>query len=111
MARTALVVQQITRLGLTPTYGGVNADGHSLPNSGTEFFHVKTGGTTCTVTVQTPGNVDGLAIADRPVLIGTNSERFFGPYPPSIYNQQGAAEVYLDFSASTSVIIAAFRAT
>lgn len=111
MARTALIVQPISRSGLTPTYGGVNSDGHSLANAGQEFFHVKTGGTICTVTVLTPGNVDGLAIADRPVVISANSERFFGPYPPDIYNQIGIASVYIDFSASTSVIIAAFRAT
>lgn len=87
----------------------MNAAGHSLPNSGAEFFVVKTGGTTCTVTVITPGTVDGLAIADRPVVIPVNDERWFGPYQPSIYNQLGSADVYMDFSASTSVIIAAFR--
>lgn len=111
MARTALIVQSISRPGLTPTYGGVNSDGHSLPNAGQEFVHIKTGGTTCTVTVQTPGTIDGLTIGDRTVVIGTNSERFIGPFPPSIYNQLTAPDVYLDFSASTSVIIAAFRAT
>lgn len=111
MARTALIVQQISRAGLAPTYGGVNADGHALANGGQEFLHIKTGGTTCTVTIQTPGTVDGLTIVDRTVVLGANAERLIGPFPPAIYNQLGTTDVYLDFSTSTSVIIAAFRAT
>jgi hypothetical protein len=106
-----LTVQQINRSGLTPTYSGVNADGHALPNAGQEFVHIKTGGTSCTVTVHTPGTVDGQTIADRTIVIGTNAERFIGPFPPAVYNQIGGGDVYLDFTASTSVIIAAFRAT
>lgn len=108
--RTALAIQQVSRSGLTPAYAAANVDGHSLPNGGSEFVHVKTGGTACTVTVQTPGNVDGQAVADRTIVIGTTSERMIGPFPPSIYNQ-GASEVFLDFSAVASVTIGAFRAT
>jgi hypothetical protein len=109
MARTALTVQQISRAGLTPTYGAANVDGHSFPNGGDrEFLHVKTGGTGCTVTVQTPNTVDGLAIADRTYVIGTSSERMIGPFPRANYNQ-GAEEVYVDFSSVTTVTIAAVR--
>jgi hypothetical protein len=108
MARTTLTVQTIVRAGLTPSYAAANADGHALPNTGRECVHVKTGGTACTVTVQTPTTVDGLAVAERTIAIGTTSERFIGPFPRATYNQ-GAEAVYLDFSAVTSVTIAALK--
>lgn len=109
MARTALTVQQIVRSGLNPSYASANVDGHSLPNGGTEFVHVKNGGgSSITVTAQTPGTVDGLAIADRTVSVPNGGERIIGPFPRATYNQ-GADEVFLDFSAVTSVTIAAFR--
>ncbi len=108
MARTALTVQQITRAGLTPSYSAANVDGHSIANNGTEFLHVKTGSTGCTVTVKTPGQVDGLDIAERTVVIGTSSERMIGPFPRGTYNQPGE-EVHVDFSAVTQVTVAAIR--
>lgn len=111
MARTALTVQQVSRAGITPTYGAANVDGHSFPNTGVELVHVKNaGGASMNVTVQTPNAVDGLAIADRVVAVANGSEKMIGPFPRSTYNQ-GAEEVYLDFSAVTSVTIAAIRPT
>lgn len=110
MARTALAVQQIVRSGLTPSYSAANVDGHSIQNGGSEFLHVKTGGTACNVTIVTPGTVDGQAVADRVIAIGTTSERMIGPFPPDVYNQPGAADVHVDFSAVTSVTVAALRA-
>jgi hypothetical protein len=109
MARTALTVQQIVRSGLTPTYSAANADGHSFPNGGTEYLHVKNGGGgSINVTVQTPNTVDGLAITDRVVAVPNGGERIIGPFPRATYNQ-GADEVYVDFSGVTSVTCGAFR--
>lgn len=110
MARTALTVQQVTRSGLTPSYGAANVDGHSVGNAGTEVLHVKTGGTGCTVTILIPGKVDGQTVPGKAIVIGTSSERLIGPFPPSIYNQ-ASGEIYVDFSAVTSVTIAALRAS
>jgi hypothetical protein len=107
MARTALAVQAITRAGLTPAYTAANADGHAIANDGSTMLHVKTVGTACTVTVVTPGTVDGQAIADRTIALGTNTERMIGPFPPRTYNQDGA--VHVDFSAVTAVTVAAVR--
>ena len=108
--RTALTVQQINRAALTPTYGAANVDGHSIPNDGQVFFHVKTGGTGATVTVQIPTKVDGIAVANggRQYVIGTSTERMIGPFPKDTYNQ-GANEVYIDFSSVTTVTCAAIR--
>lgn len=112
MARTALTVQQITRSAITPSYAAANVDGHSVPNDGQMFLHIKTGGTGATVTVQIPTKVDGIAVANggRQYVIGTSTERMIGPFPPGSYNQ-GANEVYVDFSSVTTVTIAAIRAT
>jgi hypothetical protein len=110
MPRTALTVLQVTRTGLTPSYtAGNGSGGHSLPNNaGNEFIHVKTTTNAVVVTIQTPGTVDGLAIADRTVSIGTSSERMIGPFPPSYYNQADGA-VYIDFDVVTGATIAAIR--
>jgi len=108
MPRTALIVQQIVRAGLTPSYVTPDVAGSSFPNGGTEVLHVKTGGTGTTVTIQTPNNVDGLAIADRSIVLGTNTERLIGPFPRNVYNQ-GAEEVFVDYSSITTVTVAALR--
>lgn len=111
MARTALAVQQISRAGITPSYSAANADGHSVLNSGKEFLHVKNGsGSSINVTVQTPGTVDGQAIADRVVAVGAGAEKMIGPFPPDTYNQPGTNTLYVDFSAVTTVTVLAGRA-
>lgn len=108
MARTALAVQQVTRSGLTPAYAAANVDGHSLPNSGSEVVHVKTGGTGCTVTVPIPTLVDGQAVASKSYVIGVASERMIGPFPPGTYNQADSS-VHLNFDSVATVTIAAIR--
>lgn len=108
MARTALTVQQVRRSGLTPSYGAANVDGHSVPNDGQTVIHVKTGGTGCTVNLKIPGTVDGQAVADKQIVIGTSAERFIGPFPPQTYNQSDGS-VHVDFSSVTTVTIAAIR--
>jgi hypothetical protein len=112
MARTALTVQQITRSALTPTYTAANASGgNSIPNNdGQILLIVKTVGTGCVVTVDTPGTVDGNAIANKTYTLGTNAERHIGPFPPNVYNQADGS-VYLDFDSVTSVTLSAERLT
>jgi hypothetical protein len=110
MARTALSVQSIVRAGLSPTYTAANVDGHSVANEGKQtFIHVKNGGASpITVTIPTPGSVDGLAVADRTVNVPAGEERMIGPFPAAFYNQADGT-VHVDFSAVTSVTLAAFK--
>lgn len=109
MARTALSVQQISRDGLTPTYTSATTDGHSVVNDGRVFIHVKNNGASpITVTVQTPGAVDGLAIADRQVTVSNGSEKMIGPFLPNVYNQSDGS-IWINYSATTSVTVAALR--
>jgi len=109
MARTALAVQTVIRAGLTPSYAAANVDGHSIPDDGRTYAHVKTGGTGCVVTEVTPGTVDGLAVPDRTVTIGTSSERLIGPFTPGGPYSQPGGEVHLNFDSVTTVTIGAFR--
>ena len=108
MARQTLTPQQLSRSGITPSFTAAHVDGHKMANGGTEYLHVKTGDTATVVTIQTPGTVDGLAVAERTISIGTSSERLIGPFPRQTYNQ-GSEEVYVDLSAITNVTLAAFR--
>jgi len=109
MARTAINYQQVLRAGLTEALAAANADGHKFSNDGRIILHVVNGGASpITVTIQTPGTVDDLAVSDRTVTISDESEKFIGPFPPGIYNQSDGM-VYVDFSSVTSVTVSALR--
>lgn len=109
MSRTALTVQEVVRTGITVSLTAAQTtDGNSAPNDGNTYFEVKvaTAGA-CTVTVQTPGTVDGLAIADRTISVpGTTGDKVFGPFPPDKYNQADGS-IYIDVSKACT--IGAFR--
>lgn len=110
MPRTALSVQQVSRAAITPSYVTPDVAGSSILNTGSEMFHVKTGGTGATVTVPIPVLVDGKAVASQSYVLGTNTERMIGPFPPAIYNQADGS-VYIDYSSITTVTAAAFKVT
>ena len=111
MARTALTVQPMARTGLEATYGAANGDGHSFQNDGRTFLHIKNGATDCVITVATPRTVDGQAVTPRTVTCTADEERFIGPFPPSLFNQMGAAGdvVHVDFDDVSNVTVAALR--
>ncbi len=60
------------------------------------------------VTVETPGTIDGLAVADRTVTIESDTERFLGPYSPSDYNN-AARQIAVEFDDVFNVSVAAIR--
>lgn len=109
MARVALAVQTISRDGIVPAYtAGDATNHHEFVNDGKTYIHVKNGGGgSITVTIDTPGSVDGLAIADRTVTVANGSEKKIGPFPSS-YNQSGGL-VYVNLSGATSVTLGAFK--
>lgn len=113
MARSALAVQSITIAGLEPSFTNANVDGHSVINDGRVLLYVKNGSvSSINVTVQTPGEVGGNAIADRVVAVPAGEDRIIGPLPPRVYNRGGSTDahsVYVDFSDVTSVTVAALR--
>lgn len=108
MARTALTSQPISSAGVTPTYAAANVDGHSFQPVAGRFLHVKNGSAgSVTVTLPTPGTVDGLAITDRTVAVGAGAESMIGVGKGTAYRQDGGV-VHVDFSAVTSVTVALF---
>lgn len=114
MARTDLSVQQMSQSGITPSYTAAIADGHMFYNGEATFIHIKNTGTEKTLTIQTPGSVDGLAIADRTVTIpATTGDKMIGPFRAGVYNQISGADkgkIYIDYSSETAVTVAILRA-
>lgn len=114
MARTSLAVTQITVAGTTPSYSAADsANGMALAsNNGNTWLHVKnTGGSPCTVTLTTPYTVGGVAVTDPTVsVIATSGDKLIGPLDPTVFNQADGT-VYVDFSTSSGVTVAAFRLT
>jgi hypothetical protein len=113
LTQTALTVSTITRAGITDTLAAANADGSRFSNDGKTFLEVaNASGDTITVTVETPGTVDGLAIADLEVAVPDGTTKFIGPFPPSLYNQLAGSYtgyVYVTYSSATTVTVAAWR--
>lgn len=109
MARSALTIQQVARTGIIPSYGAANVDGNSISNDGQVFLHIKNGGASpINVTVQVPTQVDGMAITARVVAVANASEKMIGPFPPNLFNQSDGS-LYVDYSAVTTVTVAAVR--
>jgi hypothetical protein len=107
MTTVILPVQEILRSGLTTTYTAAGAspllnvaDTFTFQNTGREFIILqKTGATACVVTIDTPGQVDGLAVAQRTVTVpagtgdalATTSLVIAGPFQPATYNTAGSS--------------------
>jgi len=109
MARTAINYQQIARTGLEAVYEAANADGEKFANDGRMFVDVvNDSASSIDVTVQTPGTVDGLAVADLVVAVPAGESRKIGPFAPNIYNQSDGM-VYFDYSDEADVTVAVLR--
>ncbi|SFK92661.1 hypothetical protein SAMN05216275_14167 [Streptosporangium canum] len=106
----ALTTQVLTPTGIAPTYAAVGGSGDSFTPGDHVFLHVKNaGGSPSTVTVTTPGTVDGLAIADLTVTVpATTGDRMIGPLPARTFAKtDGQADVAC--SPTTSVTIAVVK--
>jgi hypothetical protein len=94
--------------GLLPSHTAVTADG-DIVDVGKNFLSVINGGAgPITVTIQTPGVVDGdLAIADREVTVPVGTTPKLIPLTSPNYRQPAdsvnAGRALVDYSAITSV--------
>ena len=119
MADVRIPVQVVNRDGLEALYATDTAQTTTTPpmpaltttdtflvnNDGRTILHVMEGDTAdLTVTIETPGQVDGLDVADREVTVTQNEQRFIGPFPPSDYNVNHDIRVTLGAVASNSVV-------
>lgn len=106
MARTSVATQPMAFGGLTPNLTAPTIDG-DVVDVGRCFLHVENGGgAPITVTVQTPGSIDGLALEDRSVQVAAGSFKQI-PLTLAVYRQPvgsaDAGRAYVDYSAVASV--------
>lgn len=112
MARAELTVYVLTRTGLSTAAGSFTAavaDGHKFINDGNvNIVLANSSGSSVTVTLQTPGTVDGNAIANLAITLAAGARLVAGSFPRSVYNQSDG-RVYVDYSATSGVTIMAIR--
>jgi len=116
MARTAITLQTTSRDGIVPSFAAANVDGMAFDNSSHRvLLYVKNGGgAPINVTIQIPGTIEGSALADKVVAVADGAEKIIGPFP-TIYDQVSTTPdipvaAVVDFSAVTSVTVAAIKA-
>lgn len=125
MTRLALTVAQIGSAGLllkagTPSeelpgeFVAAEADGHSFLNDGDKrtFIAVdnSAGAVSTTLTIETYGTIDGLAISDRTVVVGAGDMVLVRPGPTSIFNRPDST-VWFGLSPVTDVTVAVVKVT
>ena len=110
MARTSLARQQLSDTGLMAAYSPAAAEGHSIENNGKIILHVcNDSEADITVKILSDYVRAGLKLADREVPVEAGKQKFIGPFDPDIYNQTdgGAGQIYVDYSATEDVTVAA----
>lgn len=109
MARLSVVTQEIPQAGHILNHTAPNGDGDIVDVKRGAFLSViNSGAGPITVTVQTPGVVDGdLAIADRVVTVPVGTTPKLIPLTSTAYKQPvtdaNAGRALVDYSAITSV--------
>ncbi|MBI5035569.1 MAG: hypothetical protein HZB51_34185 [Chloroflexi bacterium] len=85
----------------------VVVNNYFMPNDGNTRLHVKNAtGSTCVVTIDTPGTVDSNAIANPTVSVATAKEFLIGPFPKSVYDDSNGR---VKFNFDQTVDITAVR--
>jgi hypothetical protein len=102
-----LTTQTITRAGLTPTFAACAGGGDKVKPTDRTFIVVKNGHTSPqTVTIATPGNVEGQPIEDLAVPVANASEEWIGPISPSLFRNSVDGLASLTYSGVTALTIA-----
>jgi len=90
MAEVRIEPQKTLKAGITPSYTGSlsAANTYMVRNNGRIMLHFKkTAAVDCVVTIQTPVEVSGLAVAENTVTVpATTGDKMIGPFPPSVFN-------------------------
>jgi hypothetical protein len=110
VARTSLARQQLADTGLSAAYSPAVTEGHAVENNGRVILHVcNDSEDEITVKILSGYVRAGLKLADREVSIEAGKQKFIGPFDPDIYNQTdgGAGQIYVDYSATEGVTVAA----
>jgi len=117
MARVELSRQQVSDVGLSPAYSPAVEDGHMIKNplateigaeKGKLVLHIcNINEEPVTVTIRSGYTIGDLKLQDRQVVVPPVSCVFVGPLDPTVYNQPGTSHVYIDYSQTEGVDIAA----
>lgn len=109
MPRVAISRQQVSDIGVRVVYSPAVEEGHKVENSGGKLLlHVRNyGEKDVVVTIRTGYTVSGLKLEDRCIEVPAGDERFIGPLNPQVYNRPDSSEVWLDYSETEYVEIAA----
>lgn len=111
MANIDLVVYEAKRSATGVNFtdnkvAAIAANTYYFPNDGaTKLIVQSTAG--ADVTIETPGTVDGLAVADKVIAIAATKVYVIGPFPTSTYNDTATGKVKVTVSANTDIL--AFR--
>lgn len=105
-----LAPQTVNAAGLAASYAAATGGGDAFSPDDRTIVHVKNGGgSPITATFATPGLVGGLAIADATGSVPAGGDRFFGPFPASLYQDPVTNLCTLTYSGVTSVTVAVLR--
>lgn len=101
----ALAAQRVALSGLAPTYASATSGGDTAPVGGGLRLHVFNGsGAAVTVTVVTPGTIDGLSIGDAALVVPASGH---GVIPlNAVYRDPTTGRANITYSAVTTVSVA-----
>lgn len=105
-----LTTQNVSRAGVTPTYGAVAASDTFVPDAQT-FLHVKNGNAspdTCAVVVAA-GDPPGLTISDISVSVTNAQERMIGPFPANFFADPTTGLATVTHSTVPTVTVGVFK--
>jgi hypothetical protein len=113
----ALLTNQVTaRTGLNLSPVAASGGGDTIDNTDENvILYVNNGGgAPITVTIATPGTVDGLAITDRTVSVTNGQSRYIGPFKNKVYGQAvggltSPVGLAITYSGVSSVTVAAIK--
>ncbi len=113
MARTAKAIEDVQESGTVATFTAVPGTGTgngfsitAVPAGHRTFIEVSAAGGASVVTILTNKIDDGLTVPDRTVTVGAASRKHIALRANEV---QDDGDVYVDFSVSASVTVAALK--
>lgn len=105
---TKLAARAGVNIATLQTPDGTN--GNKFLNNGRVMFRAKNGSASpITVTFDTPGTIDGLAVANLDVVIpATTGDVLIGPFTGN-FNQPGTQDVFVSYSAVTTLTVDVYQ--
>lgn len=103
-----IATQLVTHAGIAGSFAAASAGGDACATGAGMVLVVKNGDSVShTVTLATPGTVDGLAISDRTVTVAAGDEEYIGV--PDLFKDPATGLATVTYDAVTSVTVAVFR--